>query len=88
MLTELENSAMNERATQCPKCQGLMERGFLPNVIQGGLLVMNWVQGVPHQTFWSAVQPERGSDKIPVGAFRCQTCGFLEFYARTEFAAQ
>ena len=26
------------------------------------------------------------NEKLPIGTFRCQTCGFLESYAREEFA--
>lgn len=79
---------MNSHATPCPKCQGQMERGFMPDPIQGGLLVSQWIRGTPHKSFWGGVKPELGSDRIPVGVFRCQSCGFLEFYARDEFAAQ
>ena len=73
---------------QCPKCDGRMEQGFILDFAHGGArLVSQWAPGEPHKSFWMGTKlPE---DKlIPIGTFRCESCGYLESYAREEFAAQ
>lgn len=70
----------------CPKCGSAMEQGFVPDSIYGGRHVNHWAHGLPEKSFWSGIsKPAR---KIPVGTFRCTQCGFLESYARDEFAAK
>jgi hypothetical protein len=50
-------------------------------------VVTTWVEGAPEKTFWGGANvPVQKS--IPVGTFRCSECGFLESYARPEFAAK
>ena len=49
--------------------------------------VSTWVEGAPQKSwFGSAEVPKEKC--VPVGTFRCSACGFLESYARPEFAAQ
>lgn len=73
----------------CPKCRGEMMQGFIFDRADGGhRRVTNWVEGAPEKAgIWTLTKvPE---DKcIPVGTFRCSVCGFLESYARPEFAAK
>ena len=79
---------MSAETTRCPKCIGEMVQGFVVDHYGGGKrLVSNWVEGAPEKSFWHRTHvPE---DKcVPVGAFRCSECGFLECYARPEFAAK
>ena len=72
---------------QCPKCQGRMVQGFVPDQTHGGTLVAKWYEGQPEKSFWTSTKrPE--TEGVPIGAFRCQKCGFLEFYAHLKFAAQ
>jgi hypothetical protein len=53
----------------------------------GGRVVSKWAAGAPIKSVWSGTKlPEE--KLIPVGAFRCASCGYLESYARDEFAAQ
>ena len=79
---------MNAEPIQCPKCSGAMLQGFIVDRAQGGSRrVSNWVEGAPERSFW------HGTDVpvekcIPIGTFRCSTCGFLESYARTEFGVK
>lgn len=73
-------------ATQptCPKCQVRMDQGFVADYTHGGVLTSHWVEGPPEKSFWS--QTRVPSDKkIPIGTFRCPSCGYLESYARAEF---
>ncbi len=75
-------------AMQCPKCSGEMVQGFIFDRADGGVRrVIKWVEGAPQTAFWTVTKvPEEKC--VPVGTFRCSVCGFLESYARPEFAAQ
>lgn len=79
---------MRPETTRCSKCNGALVQGFIVDHHAGGRrLVSAWVEGPPEKSFWHATNVP--ADKcVPVGAFRCSACGFLEFYARPEFAAQ
>jgi hypothetical protein len=64
-----------------------MEPGFVFDFTHGARLVSKWAPGPPKKSFWVGTKmPEQKT--IPIGAFRCESCGFLEHYARPEFAAQ
>lgn len=83
-----KGSGTQTEAMQCPKCSGLMVQGFIDDWAQGGYRrVNNWVEGAPVKSFWhgTRIPPEKC---IPIGVFRCSACGFLEAYARPEFAAK
>ena len=71
----------------CPKCNGEMAQGFVPDYSHGATLVGSWHAGHPKKSFWSRTKaPFR--EGIPIAAFRCQKCGFTEFYSDAKFAAQ
>jgi hypothetical protein len=64
-----------------------MVQGFVMDNTYGGRLVSQWSEGTPQKSFWQGTKmPEE--KQIPIGTFRCDGCGFLESYAREEFAAQ
>lgn len=70
----------------CPKCNGEMEQGFVLDMTYGAQRVSEWVRGAPEKSFWTKIKaPATG--RIPIGTLRCTSCGFLESYARPEFAA-
>jgi hypothetical protein len=78
---------MSSQPQRCPKCSGKMEQGFIFDMAHGTRLVSHWAPGAPQKSFWFGTRlPEE--KLIPIGAFRCESCGFLESYARDEFAAQ
>ena len=80
---------MNTEAIRCPKCNGEMVQGFIFDREDGGLRrVSNWVEGAPGKSSWFGNVPAPAEKRIPVGTFRCSTCGFLESYAHPEFAAK
>jgi hypothetical protein len=65
-----------------------MVQGFVPDFHQHSAnRVAGWYVGPPKKSFWTGTEAAR-SNAIPLGAFRCEKCGFLEFYAREEFAAK
>jgi predicted RNA-binding Zn-ribbon protein involved in translation (DUF1610 family) len=79
------NQSMRE--PQCPKCNGEMTRGFMPMGGIGCDAVEFWYEGEPEVSHWTGLKiPKSGG--IPVGAFRCPQCGYLEFYANMEFAGE
>jgi len=78
---------MNTETSRCPKCNGEMQQGFIIDRVQGGSLVSSWFEGAPKRSFWWGTSaPE--VNRMPIGTFRCSACGFLESYARPEFAAE
>ena len=78
---------MSATLNQCPKCNGQMEQGFVIDFTHGGRLVSHWAAGAPEKSFWAGTKLP--SEKtIPIGTFRCTTCGFLESYAQPMFDAQ
>jgi predicted Zn-ribbon and HTH transcriptional regulator len=74
---------------RCPKCKGEMVQGFVPDYFHGGgaALVGGWFAGQPKKSFWKTTKAPR-AEGVPIGAFRCQKCGFLELYSDAKFAAQ
>ena len=81
---------MNNEKMQCPKCKGEMVQGFVPDYTLGGALVIGWVAGHPKKSLWIKTKAPVGKliGGLPIGAFRCEKCGFLEFYSDAKFAAQ
>lgn len=63
-----------------------MEQGFSIADGYGNKGPSHWVKGAPKESaVWGVmyeVQP------IPIGSFRCTACGYLETYARFEFATK
>jgi|WetSurMetagenome_2_1015567.scaffolds.fasta_scaffold228910_2 hypothetical protein len=72
---------------RCPKCGGEMVQGFVPDLTYGGQLVPKWHEGRPQKSFWT-VTKGAADEGVPMGAFRCAKCGYLEFFADPQFAAQ
>ena len=79
---------MNQTPSRCPKCEGEMEQGFILDAMQGGQIASRWAAGAPQKSFWTGSKGVSEDSVIPVGTFRCASCGFLESYARPEFAAR
>jgi hypothetical protein len=78
---------MNAATGRCPKCAGEMVQGFIVDWAQGGARrVLNWVEGAPAKSFWHGTRAP-AEKSMAVGTFRCSQCGFLESFARPEFAA-
>jgi hypothetical protein len=63
-----------------------MEQGYVLDNTVGGLLVSHWSKGAPRKSFWT--ETKRPDDEpVPIGTFRCSSCGYLEAYADPRFAA-
>ena len=71
----------------CPKCGSGMEQGFVLDNTHGARIVSQWAAGPPRKSFWVGTKlPE--DEFVPIGTYRCSSCGYLESYARQEFAAK
>jgi Domain of unknown function (DUF6487) len=77
---------MSKEKLMCPKCKGEMVQGFVPDYSHA-IIVGSWHQGKPKKSFWTGTKAPR-ADGVPIGAFRCEKCGFLEFYSDLKFAAE
>ena len=78
---------MADAPQRCPKCGGGMEQGFVVDQAHNSRIVSQWVGGAPEKSFWAGLKVPT-EKLIPIGTFRCSSCGFLEQYARPEFAAK
>jgi len=80
---------MTTEKLQCPKCKDEMVQGFVLDNGHHikGIIVQGWHEGQPKKSFWSGTKLP-STEGVPIGAFRCQKCGFLELYADARFAAQ
>jgi len=69
-----------------PKCDGEMVQGFVPDYSPAAIFVSGWHEGKPKKSFWTVAKAPL-DEGVPIGAFRCGKCGFLEFYTDSVFAA-
>ncbi len=80
---------MNQPESTCPKCDSSMELGYTPDYAHGSVFLGHWIRGRPKSGFLSFFDRLRigapGTLSVPIGVHRCQSCGYLEFYAREEF---
>ena len=65
----------------CPKCKQQMRKGFLLDRAHGGAGVMSWIEGKPRRSFWFGLKVTRRTTLVPLTAYRCPSCGYLESYA-------
>lgn len=64
-----------------------MEQGFVLEHAYDARGVSQWVAGAPLKSFWAGTKlPDK--NLVPIGTYRCSSCGYLESYARQEFAAK
>ncbi len=65
----------------CPRCRGDMGDGFL---LESGDYnwpsVSRWVEGAPEEKRWTGLNL-KDRRVLAVRTFRCERCGYLEFYA-------
>lgn len=72
---------MDESNTNCPKCAGAMEEGFVVDYGDyGSTRPSDWVAGEPVKSFWSGTKIS-GKKQYRVRTLRCVRCGYLESYA-------
>ena len=79
-----EVKSMEASKSQCPKCTGLMERGFVMDRSLTGDRLLRWVEGEPERGGATGVKLiERKTSQI-TRTDKCDKCGYLEFYSSGE----
>jgi hypothetical protein len=64
-----------------------MVQGFVSEHREQTVQLAGWVEGPPKKAFMRGIDiPVNGG--MPIGAFRCKQCGYMEFYADEIFAAK
>ena len=66
----------------CPKCSAKMARGFLVDHNYYGVAESQWADGTPEVSVWTDSVKMRGRERRTVETYRCESCGYLESYAR------
>jgi len=59
-----------------------MKRGFIVETSYRGMPydASSWLEGKPEKSFWFGLKME-GKQGFYMTAYRCESCGFLKFYA-------
>lgn len=68
----------------CPKCSTFMNRGHIPDYANSSVVVLQavWAPGDPQpRRFQTGIKVDPDA-QIPLTAYRCASCGYVEFYAR------
>jgi predicted nucleic-acid-binding Zn-ribbon protein len=66
--------------TNCPKCAGDLQEGFILDMSYAARWVSSWVAGKPEKSY--AGIKISGKEQHSIQTFRCTKCGYLESYAR------
>ena len=66
--------------SECPKCGGRMEPGFIVDQGRGQVQVASWEPGEPQPAFLTGIKLDR-KKQVEITTLRCERCGFLESYA-------
>jgi hypothetical protein len=64
-----------------------MVQGFVAEFTYGNTSVEAWSAGPPKKEWLIGVRVSPVG-RLPIATFRCEACGYLESYARKEFAAK
>lgn len=68
---------------RCPKCDKIMDRGHLPDALDHTSFVLaQWAPGAPAERRFVGGLKVHADAVIPLAAYRCTGCGYVEFYAR------
>jgi Domain of unknown function (DUF6487) len=73
---------MGDFHPRCPKCEKSMDRGHIPDLAHGAVQQASWAPGEAiARRFLGGIKYEAG-ETIPLSAYRCPSCGYVELYAR------
>jgi hypothetical protein len=68
----------------CPKCTGLMERGFVMDRSLTGDRLLRWVEGEPETGGATGLKVIARKTSQITRTDKCEDCGYLEFYGSNE----
>ena len=66
----------------CPKCQGKMEVGVIPDVAPARVFVSAWQRGPAEKGLLGGLK-RIGRTSYEITAYRCTSCGYIESYSHT-----
>jgi len=73
---------MSDRDYTCPKCKTSMQEGFVIDYGDSNTrMAASWISGPPEKRILFGVKI-KGRQQVPLQAFRCPACSYVEFYAR------
>ena len=75
---------MDAANSQCPKCEGQMESGFLFDRSLASSRLLHWVEGEPERGISGSWKTSGKRTNEISRAERCGHCGFLEYYTSKE----
>jgi hypothetical protein len=58
-----------------------MAEGLVIDNTHGARGVSSWLEGAPVKSIWVGLKLQ-GKKPVPIQAYRCTRCGFLENYAK------
>jgi hypothetical protein len=70
-----------ELTLNCPKCNALMEKGFVIEHADPSASLLDWIAGAPELTS-PILGKYKTSNARQIATYCCNGCGFLESYAR------
>ena len=74
---------MAQAGYRCPKCQKTMEEGHVPDHGHNSATQSVWSHGhAEPRRFIGGIKFKR-KEQIPLTVYRCPSCGFVEFYAKS-----
>jgi len=79
-----EALAMDAADSQCPKCEGHMERGFVFDQSLTSSRLLHWVEGEPERGGSSGLKLIGRKANEITRTDKCDKCGYLEFYASSD----
>lgn len=72
---------MSPNSLICSKCGGSLNEGFIiEHALGNTAFSAKWHPGKPECNVFGGTQIEK-DQLIPIRSYRCEQCGFLEFYA-------
>ncbi len=72
---------MSQASLNCLRCNLPMEQGYMADRGHGNTKnVANWIEGAP-DVRWYGLKTS-GHPQLPVAAYRCTKCGFVELRAQ------
>jgi predicted nucleic-acid-binding Zn-ribbon protein len=73
---------MAQASFRCPKCQKTMEVGHLPDIGRNFATRSAWSRGVAERRRFFGGIKFKSKEQIPLTAYRCPSCGYVELYAK------
>jgi hypothetical protein len=67
----------------CLRCGAEMTEGFLLDATHSGTAVSKWVEGRAEKSAWTGLKLGKRR-QLPLMAYRCVACGYVDLYAREE----